>query len=232
MNPLHALDWTKSEDTPPNNNLSVMQTVLSVPPIHGSILSGAVRLRAYIVLTILISAVVSGESAGQSLLGVKADFINKPSYGFRVALDAPFSIFEVSPLTTTFVKFKDDGTVRVSLNAILSLPFLAFELTSDSSTTLSLEELAAVLLIVPQSIANSRFRLPFGRKDLLLSAGFNTDLYSFKNVEIYSEFFMGIQWRFSHCAIQIHEAIPLIKVHSLDKRPYTAASVSVYFSAG
>ena len=186
------------------------------------------RGRTLIFLLMVALALLSSQrSLSQEPTWGRLEYISRAHYGIRVAMDAPWKVFEFAPFTTSVIKGRNDGVTRVSLNSVFCLPFVLYAISADTST-LSLEEFAAILLIIPQSVANSRIRVPFGTESLYLSVGFNTDVYNLDVLKIYSEFFMGVQLRLSHVAIQVHQTVPMVKIPVLDKGLAISGSVSIY----
>ncbi len=157
----------------------------------------------------------------------RVEYISRAQYGFRLAMDSPWKIFEFAPFSTSLIKGKTDGVFRVSLNSAFCLPFVLYAISADT-TTLSLQEVAAILLIIPQSVANARIRVPFGTEALYLSVGFNTDVYNFDRLRVYSEFLMGVQWRLSRVAFQVQQTVPIVNIPALNKGLSISGSVSVY----
>jgi hypothetical protein len=180
-----------------------------------------------IILLVTLTLLLSQPSFSQDPTWGRFEYISRAEYGLRIAMDSPWKVFEFSPFSTSFIKGRTDGVFRVSLNSVFCLPFVLYAMSSDTTTS-SLEEIAAILFIIPQSIANSRIRVPFGTESLYLAVGFNTDLYNLDKLKIYSEFFMGVQWRLSRVAFQIQQTIPIIKVPVLDKGLSISGSLSLY----
>ncbi len=186
------------------------------------------RARSLIIVALLVLTALPSQSVySQEPTWGRIEYISRAQYGLRIAMDAPWKVFEFAPFTTSFFKGRNDGVFRASLNSVFCLPFVLYAVSSDTST-LSLEEFAAIMLIIPQSVANARVRVPFGTESLYLSAGFNTDVYNLDELKVYSEFFMGVQFRLSRLAIQLHQTVPIVKIPQLDKGLSITGSVSLY----